>query len=95
MITVVQSGGYSFIGEWYEMAKIMTSPRVMVNKQVSPTEVRCILQKLIGDPKEITISGPIVVTYEPRDKGLIDYYRSEVTGIQLVPAGAIPKERIQ
>jgi hypothetical protein len=82
MITVVQAGTYSFIGEWNPVTKIMATPRVMQTRQVSASESRLVMATIIGNPKEIQIHIA-TVSYEP-DKEIADYYRTEVTGIQLV-----------
>ncbi len=41
MITVVQTGAYTFVGEWSEMTRTMQKPRVM-NVQAAPQGVRVI-----------------------------------------------------
>lgn len=87
MIQVVQVGTYSVIGEWDAITKTMLAPRVMQTRQVSPTETRLIMAVMIGNPKAVAIHEPLM-SYEP-DKEVQDYYRSEVTGIKLVPTGVI------
>lgn len=82
MIEVVQAGSYAFIGEWNPVTKVMTSPRVMQTRQLSPNESRLVMATIIGSPKEITIHHA-TVTYTP-DKEIEDYYRSQVSGIQIV-----------
>lgn len=82
MIQVVQAGAYTFVGEWSEMTRTMKKPRVM-QVQAAPQGVKVNFVKLIGDPPEIFINAPIA-SYELTDKGLVDYYRSQVSGIQIV-----------
>jgi hypothetical protein len=65
----------------------MLSPRVMQTRQVSPTETRLVMAVMIGNPREVAIHEALM-SYEP-DKEVQDYYRSEVTGIKIVPTGAL------
>ena len=87
MIQVVQVGTYSVIGEWNPVTKTILAPRVMQTRQVGPMETRLIMAVMIGNPKEVAINE-FLMSYEP-DKEVQDYYRSEVTGIKIVPTGAI------
>lgn len=82
MIHVIQTGAYTFVGEWSEMTRTMRKPRVM-QVQAAPQGIKVNFVKLIGDPPEIVINAPIA-SYELTDKVLVDYYRSQVSGIQIV-----------
>ena len=89
MIQVVQTGGISLIGEWSELTRTMENPRVIQQKQVSPTEARLTFLEITGRPKVITVQYTQAIIYEPEEE-LARQYRSAISGIALVPAGAMP-----
>lgn len=80
MIEIIHSVGNCFIGEWNPGTLILKNPRVV---QKNPAGGYA-MGKIIGEPKEVKITGAIVCTYEPTERALVDRYVSDVTGIQIV-----------